>query len=221
MNPKDALDDCDTLMLDMDGTVLDLAFDNHVWQELVPERYAQLTGIGEDDAKAFVYAKYRSFEGKLDWYCLDHWSELLGLDVLALHRSVSERIGYLPGAQRFLEMVSKRDIRLLLVTNSHRDTLTVKTEATGIADYFDRIYCSHDVGHAKEDQPFWQALLEAESFDPLHTLFVDDNVSVLRSAHAFGVRMLLNVIRPDTTAPLRESSEFSAVEGIVDLLDQE
>ncbi len=218
MNPKALLENCDTLMLDMDGTVLDLAFDNYVWQELVPQRYAEQRGISHDDAREFLHAKYRSMQGKLDWYCIDHWSELTGLDIKAIHRDEDDRIGYLPGAQQFLEAVSKLDIRLLLVTNAHRDTLAIKSEVTGIADYFDGIYTSHDMGHAKEDQPFWQALQQAERFDPERTLFVDDNISVLRSAHKFGVGMLLTVTRPDTTAPRKGDSEFVGVEGLAELL---
>ena len=218
MNPKTFLENCDTLMLDMDGTVLDLAFDNYVWQDLVPQKYAEHAGISHDDAREYLHSKYRSVQGKLDWYCIDHWSELTGLDIKAIHRDENDRIGYLPGAKQFLEVVSKQDIRLLLVTNAHRDTLAIKSEVTGIADYFDEIYTSHDVGHAKEDQPFWEALHQAEAFNSERTLFVDDNVSVLRSAHQFGVRMLLTVTRPDTTAPLRRDCEFAGVEGVVDLL---
>lgn len=218
MNPKSLLENCDTLMLDMDGTVLDLAFDNYVWLELMPQKYAEHTGVSHDEAKDFLYSKARSLRGKLDWYCIDHWCEQTGLDILAIHRDVNERIGYLPGAKEFLDTVSELDIRLLLVTNSHRGTLAIKTEVTGVADYFDHIYTSHDVGHAKEDQPFWQAVQDAESFDPKRTLFVDDNLSVLRSAQQFGIEMLLTVTRPDTSAPVREKSEFAGVEGVVELI---
>ena len=218
MNPKSLLENCDTLMLDMDGTVLDLAFDNYVWLELMPQKYAEHSGISHDQAKQFLYNLARSVQGKLDWYCIDHWCEKTGLDILSIHRDVNERIAYLPGAQRFLEAVSKRNIRLLLVTNSHRGTLALKTEVTGVADYFDEIYTSHDVGHAKEDQPFWQSVQDAESFDPGRTLFIDDNVTVLRSAHQFGVEMLLTVTRPDTSGPLKGNTEFAGVEGVVDLL---
>ena len=107
---------------------------------------------------------------------------------------------------------------LLLFCVAHCDTLAIKTEVTGIAEFFDQIYISHDVGHAKEDQPFWQALQHAESFDPGRTLFVDDNISVLRSARQFGVEMLLTVTRPDTTAPVKDDSEFAGIEGLIDLL---
>ena len=35
----------DTVLLDMDGTLLDLRFDNHFWLELVPRRFAEMHGI--------------------------------------------------------------------------------------------------------------------------------------------------------------------------------
>lgn len=219
MNPNTLLENCETLMLDMDGTVLDLAFDNHVWMELVPAEYAKRSGISTDAARQYLYSKYNSLRGKLDWYCIDHWREQLGLDPIEVHRRVTERIGYLPGARRFLETVSKREIRLLLVTNSHRETLALKAEVTGVTDFFDAVYTSHDIGHAKEDQPFWNALQQAESFDPATTLFIDDNAVVLRSAQQYGVEMLLTVTRPDTSGPPRNGSEFAGVEGVVDLLD--
>lgn len=40
-----AWQDVDTVLLDMDGTLLDLAFDNYFWQKLVPETYGAKQGI--------------------------------------------------------------------------------------------------------------------------------------------------------------------------------
>jgi putative hydrolase of the HAD superfamily len=158
-------------------------------------------------------------EGKLSWYCLDHWSEELDLDIAALHRDENNRIGFLPGARRFLETVVGHDMRLLLVTNSHQKTLEIKTEVTGVVDFFDGIYTSHDLGHAKEDQSFWHALHEAEEFEKETTLFVDDNAVVLESAREFGVGMLLHITRPDTRWPAREDDRFTPIGGVVDLLE--
>ena len=130
-----ALNDCDTLMLDMDGTLLDLAYDNYMWFEHIPAEYARQNSINEADARELLAAKFRNEEGKLQWYCLDYWSEVLDLDVKELHRRENERIGYLPGAKDFLESVLQHEVRLLLVTNSHLDTLAIKTEVTGITDF--------------------------------------------------------------------------------------
>ena len=218
-NPAKALRDCKTLMLDMDGTLLDLAYDNYMWLEHIPAEFARQNDVSEATARERLRAKFHSMEGKLSWYCLDHWSEELDLDIAALHRDENNRIGFLPGARHFLETVVGHDLRLLLVTNSHQETLAIKTEVTGVADFFDGIYTSHDLGHAKEDQPFWHALQEAEDFDTETTLCLSmDNVAVLESAREFGVGMLLHITRPDTRWPARQDDRFTAIEGVVDLL---
>ncbi len=210
---------CETLMLDMDGTVLDLAYDNYVWKQLVPEHYAEVKGISLDAARSRLYAKYRSIQGDIQWYCLDHWSERLGLDVLELHRDVNHRIDYLPGAKGFLQSLREHHVRVLLVTNSHPDTLALKDEVTGLAEYFDAIYTSHQFGYAKERQEFWHALQEEEGFLRESTLFVDDNQTVLKSADTYGLKMLVEISHPDTSEPARETPAYTDVAGVADLLD--
>jgi HAD superfamily hydrolase (TIGR01509 family) len=212
------LNECETLMLDMDGTVLDLAYDNYVWKELVPEHYAEAKGISIDVARNRLYAKYHAIQGDIQWYCLDHWSERLGLDVLELHRGVNHRIDYLPGAKDFLHAVREHHVRVLLVTNSHPDTLALKDEVTGLAEYFDAIYTSHQFGYAKERQEFWHALQEAEGFRMESTLFVDDNQTVLKSADTYGLEMLVEINHPDTSEPVRENTAYTGVMGVADLL---
>lgn len=208
---------CDTLMLDMDGTLLDLAYDNYMWMEHIPAEYARKHEVSEEHARDHLYAAFERIEGKLDWYCLDHWSNELDLDVVALHREQNGRIGFLPGARNFLQTVSDHHVRVLLVTNSHQHTLDIKAEVTDIVDYFDGVHTSHSLGAAKEDQPFWEALKDRESFDPARTVFIDDNVAVLQSARDFGVEMLLHITRPDTRREPRSHDDFVGIEGVGDL----
>lgn len=218
ITPQAALERCETLMLDMDGTILDLAFDNYIWTDLVPRRYAAVNKLTFEEAREKLFDKYRSVQGDLQWYCLDHWNDQLGIDVVKIHHDVTHRIGYLPGALEFLRRMHESDTRVLLVTNSHPDTLGLKDAVTGLADYFDGVYSSHTYGHPKEAQAFWHALQEDVDFDVGTTLFVDDSQPVLRSARDYGVTMLVTVNRPDTTAPARRGSEFHGVEGVRNLL---
>ena len=218
MDPKAMLSRCETLVLDMDGTVLDLAFDNYVWRELVPERYAHTSGKSVEAARDQLFAQYRAIQGNLEWYCLDHWSDRLGMDMLELHRDVNHRIDYLPGAREFLQTVREHDIRVILVTNSHPDTLALKDEVTGLVEYFDGVYTSHEFGYAKESQEFWSALQDEVGFDAQTALMVDDTVTVLESADTYGVEMLLTVTLPDTTEPVRGASDFAGVEAVADML---
>jgi len=218
LTPAAVLDECDTLMFDMDGTLLDLAFDNYMWLQHIPAAYARQNGLRDDEARSRLYAHYRRLQGQLEWYCLDHWSERLGIDVLALHRAEHQRIGWLPGARSFLAAQAGQGRRLLLVTNSHPDTLRVKDEVTGIGAFFDRIYSAHDFGHAKEQQSFWRKLAAVEPFARERTLFVDDTEPVLASAQRFGIGNLLAVTRPDTSQPTRRGGRFAGIAGVAELL---
>ncbi len=218
IDPKTALRRTKTLMLDMDGTLLDLAFDNYIWKDLVPRRYAAVNGMTFEAARDHLFDQYRAVQGNLEWYCLDHWCERLGIDVIQLHHDVNHRIGYLPGALDFLRTVHKQDTRVLLVTNSHPDTLALKDAVTGLGDYFDGVFSSHNYGHAKESQAFWHALQEDVGFDIETTLFVDDSQAVLESARRYGVEMLVTVTQPDTSVPAVQESEFRGVERVADML---
>jgi putative hydrolase of the HAD superfamily len=205
-------------MLDMDGTLLDLAFDNYVWKTLIPERYADRHGLPFEDARRQLFGRYGNVQGDLKWYCLDHWSEALGIDILALHQEVNHRIGYLPRAEDFLKAMHAHDVRVIMVTNSHRDTLALKDTVTGLTQYFDAVYTSHDFGFAKERQEFWQALREEEGFRPGTSVMVDDTHAVLDSARRYGIGSLVAIARPDTTEPRRADSDFVDVEGVSELL---
>ncbi|MBT8085770.1 MAG: HAD-IA family hydrolase [Woeseia sp.] len=219
MNKRVALKESRTLMLDMDGTLLDLAFDNYMWLTHIPAAYARARSLPEELARAELYEQFGRLRGQLEWYCLDHWSDRLQLDIVGLHHAERARIGWLPGAQEFLQGVQDAGLRVLLVTNSHRDTLDLKSAATGIATYFDEIYTAHDFGFPKERREFWEILASRESFDPSSTMFVDDTEPVLASARAFGVNHVVKISRPDTTRDARPSENFPHVASVMELLE--
>jgi hypothetical protein len=50
----------DTVLLDLDGTLLDLAFDNYVWMGRIPELYAQANGLSVPEAQAALAPKFRA-----------------------------------------------------------------------------------------------------------------------------------------------------------------
>src|ERR1700687_950409 len=76
----------DTVLLDMDGTLLDLRFDNWFWQELIPGRYAAADGLSPHDASERLKPKFRATRGTMEWYCIEYWSRELGLDIELIKR---------------------------------------------------------------------------------------------------------------------------------------
>jgi len=90
----------ETVFLDMDGTLLDLHFDNHFWLEHLPLRYAQKNNLQPQVAKQQLMALLMAQSGSLNWYCTDYWSNRLSLDITGLKAEVGERIGYRPPRHR-------------------------------------------------------------------------------------------------------------------------
>ena len=208
----------DTLLLDMDGTLLDLAFDNFFWLELVPWEFARTRGIGPDQARQQVEARYAAVVGTLPWYCIDHWTGELGLDLRQLKQAHRHRIRYLPRAEEFLRHARGLGKRLILVTNAHRVTLSIKCEETGIDGFMDAVVSSHDYGVEKEQVAFWQRLAEAQDVDPGRTALLEDSLAVLGAARAFGLARSIAIARPDSTRAPRLIEGYPAVDGVASLI---
>lgn len=208
----------DTVLVDMDGTLLDLAFDNYFWLEVVPARYAERNGLAFDAARHEITSRYERVVGQLEWYCLEHWSAELDLDLAALKRRHRHLIGYLPGAPDFLAWVRRSGRPLTIVTNAHPQTIEVKAAQTGVHERVDEIICAHELGAPKESAAFWAALQRERPFDPGRTLLVEDSLAVLSAARAYGIGRPVAITRPDSRQPPRQISGFDSVERIADLI---
>ncbi len=126
----------DTVLLDMDGTLLDLNFDNYFWNEFVPLKFAERKGINLISAKQQLKPNFKRMEGQLEWYCLDYWSRELQLDIAGLKAEISGLISVLPHVTEFLEKLQKTTKKILLVTNAHPDSLGLKMEKTCLQFFF-------------------------------------------------------------------------------------
>lgn len=201
----------DTVLLDMDGTLLDLHFDNHFWQVYVPEKFAENHGLSHDEAHAECFRRYDAKAGTLDWYCVDYWTEALELDIARLKEELAHLIQVHPDVPEFLAAARAAGKRVALVTNAHHKSLSLKMRRTGLESRFDAIHSSHSFGIAKESPDFWAALRRVEPFDPARTLLADDSLPVLRSAASYGIRHLLAIRQPDTRQPPKETGEFPSI----------
>jgi GMP/IMP 5'-nucleotidase len=220
---KLAWDRIDTVLLDLDGTLLDLGFDTDFWLDFIPAAYAATRAMPVPQAKELLTARFRACEGTLNWYCIDHWSRELGLDVEALERTQAGRIAWLPGAEDFLKRLRSQGKRLVLLTNSHPRVLQIKEERTGVSRYLDAVFSSHVFRAPKESQQFWTAVREVEPFDPRRSLFIDDSPVVLRAAQEAGIRWVRGVRRASAIVggralPVRDYGDIPAVDSVSDLV---
>ncbi|MEM8983179.1 MAG: HAD-IA family hydrolase [Pseudomonadota bacterium] len=204
-----------TLLLDMDGTLLDLHFDNHFWNVQVPAALAAARGEPLERVQQNLATAIKAAEGTLDWYCLDFWSRQLDYDLVRFKRTVTERIRFLEGAEDFIDQARASGRRLVLVTNAHPDTLAIKDEITGVTTKMDAVVCSHHIGVPKEDPRFWPSVLEQLPHAPENALLVDDSPAVLATASQFVP--VVAIAKPDSQRPSRDMAPHVSVERITEL----
>jgi putative hydrolase of the HAD superfamily len=203
----------------MDGTVLDLSFDNFFWFEELPRHYAARRGLDADAALDELRPRLEAVRGTLEWYCVDYWSEQLALDIVALKREHRQHIRFLPGAKSFLAYVRALGKRVLLTTNAHPATLAMKDQQVGLSAHFDALISSHALGVPKESRDFWPRLAQSESLALAATLFVDDSPAVIAAARAARVGWIYQILQPDSTQPVRSAPEHGrSIRSLTDLL---
>ncbi len=211
-------EEINTVLLDMDGTLLDKHFDDYFWEQYIPEHYSLLHDLPVEEARRELLSRYRAVENTLDWTDLGYWSNELGLDIPELKMRINHLIGVHPYVIEFLEFCLGRRKKLYLITNAHSSTLSIKLEKTSIGPWFDRIICAEEIGLAKEDERFWHLLEETLEFDKKSTLLADDTEKVLDAAGSYGIGHLIFVARPSSRKQVRYSEHYPSIEFFKELI---
>jgi putative hydrolase of the HAD superfamily len=208
----------DTVLLDMDGTLLDRHFDDHFWMEHVPDTWSRKHRVPLDEAKQTLYALFRSQERTLNWTDLDYWSGRLGLDIPLLKLEVEHLIAVHPGVTEFLAFLRRHGKKTWLVTNAHGKTLNIKMKKTRLGSSFDGIISAHDLGLPKEDGRFWGKLREKVPFEPARTLLGEDSETNLGTAAAYGIRHLIYVSRFSSAVTPTPSASYASIHYFTELI---
>jgi putative hydrolase of the HAD superfamily len=203
--------DIDTVLLDMDGTLLDRHFDDHFWLEHVPARWAARNGKDLEFAREHLYALFRSQENTLNWTDLDYWSDSLNLDIPLLKKEIEHLIDVHPFVIEFLLFLKKHRKTVWLVTNAHSKTLDLKMKKTMLGPYFDGIISAHQVGLPKEDHGFWPALQDFIPYTPERTMLGEDSETNLLTAAAYAIKYLIYVGRYSSTSTPQTSQQFATI----------
>ena len=206
------------ILLDLDGTLLDLNFDLHFWLEYIPKVYSEKHNISFQDAKKIIVSRIESQEGKLTWYCLDFWEENLGLDIMKLKKDISYLIQVHKHVLDFLNAAKKNKKQIFLVTNAHRKGIDLKMEASGLQSYFDKIISSHDFGSPKQDQKFWIELANTIDFDKDRSIFFDDSLDVLEAASKFSIKNIVAINKPSTKLDKKNIPGFINIENFSEVM---
>ena len=180
--------DIECLLIDMDGVILDNAYDNDFWQNQIPEVIADSKGIAFDDAKRLAIQIFNYKKNTKDWYDVDYWSNMLNIDIEAQKRSEKSfsRISLYDGVIDTLSIL-KNKTKMILITNAHRKTLNIKLEKYNLTPYFDEMVCAHELNYVKEDIQLWYMLRSKYRLDYEKTLLVEDTINNINVGLSAGI----------------------------------
>ena len=195
----------DDVLLDMDGTLLDLHYDATFWLNNVHSIVANLTGEPEHVIQERFHRELKKHEGTLAWYCTDYWADFFGIDLIEAKQQLAHLIRFRPHAEQFLNVLNSLPLRTLIATNAHPDVIKLKLNVVPLEDMVDGIVSSHQYGVAKEHPDFWRALFDEYAINPDRALFMDDSSKVLDAADRAGVREVVEIRHPNLSEPPRST----------------
>ncbi|WP_171258533.1 HAD-IA family hydrolase [Acinetobacter boissieri] len=205
-------------MFDMDGTLLDLAYDDLIWNIKVPEHYVRAHATTYNDIHSLMHHYHEQYKHTLSWYSTQFWSQKLQLDVVNIHQQYAEHICTRPYCIELLTELNQRGHECWLVTNADLKTLKLKLEKTQIGPYFKHIISSEYIGYAKEDAQFWHTLHKQFPFCIKNSIFIDDTLAVLQQAEQFGLKHLWGIAQPSSTRQITANHHYPMLDQLTDLL---
>lgn len=218
IQPSFCWEDYDTVLLDMDGTLLDKNFDDTFWGTYVPKKYGERLGLSPEEGHRQAFKHFHAASGSLDWTDIDYWSRTFGLNIFELQLELIHLVKELPGTIEFLRFLQGLQKEIILVTNSHSKGLALKFDVTCIEEYFSKVTCATELGASKEEAHFWQNYEKHFSLNKKRTLFIDDNHRVLDIAHAHGLTNLVAIAQPSSQLSCSYSNKYPSVARINELI---
>ena len=203
--------DIDLVLLDMDGTLLDLHYDSYFWMELIPEQYANIHRTSLEQATEIIFSECKKVSGTLSWYCYDYWTNTLGLDIHQLQHQCKDKIQWREDTLWFLKTLKELNKKIVILTNAHPSGIKLKDQQTQLLSYVDLLISSHEIGHAKESQGFWSAVKKQLNTDFSRSVFIDDSEKILVAAESAGVEHLMGINKPDSKKPAQLMQGFSSI----------
>jgi len=207
-----------TILLDMDGTILDKFYDDYFWENYVPEKFAEKMGISFEEAQRTLFSMYKAEEGTLNWTDIDFWSKKTGLDIFQLKKEVAHLINPHPDSENFLKSITTNGKKVYLVTNAHKKVMELKLEKTGLYKYFHGFFTSFDIGYPKERLQFWERLKINLCLDLEKTLFIDDTEEILHVSRQHGIKYPVLRAVSNSKLPPKKSVQFFTIMSFREIL---
>ena len=158
------------------------------------ERWGERLNMGPWELARIIFRSKSGLRASLGKGSVDDiWLEVqqeLGLDD---EQRELLRVDFFAGDQldqtliSFIRELKQQQVAIGLISNAWPDTREWLENHVKIADLFDHMVISSEIGLAKPDPRVYQLALEGLQMDPSHAVFVDDFIENIEGAEAMGM----------------------------------
>ena len=178
------------ILSDLDGVILDLAYDKKFWELWLPEQVTRQTNKSIEEAKAEIMTEIDIQRGTLNFYDLNYWDDLLNVDCMQIFQEKEERCSYLAGSHEALQKLSTLKNPKYILTNGDPRIQEYKAETQNFLEFFDSIFYSMHVGYPKESKEFWALARHNLNLEFEDAIFIDDDLKVVTAAAKAGIKQV-------------------------------
>ena len=178
------------ILSDLDGVILDLAYDKKFWELWLPEQVSRQTNKSIEEAKAEIMTEIDIQRGTLNFYDLNYWDDLLNVDCMQIFQEKEERCSYLAGSYEALQRLSTLKNPKYILTNGDPRIQEYKAETQNFLEFFDSIFYSMHVGYPKESKEFWALARHNLNLEFEDAIFIDDDLKVVTAAAKAGIKQV-------------------------------
>ncbi len=164
------------ISFDMEGTLIDHSYSEHIWGTDIPQLYAEKHGVDLEHARETVFKEYNQLgDHRPEWYNVGYWFKKFDLpgDWRELPEKRRNLIKLYPDTRTVLDHLASEH-PLVVSSNTIRELLTIQVEEVG--DYFTHIFSApSDYQSVKKDQSFYRKILDAMAIKPSDMIHVGDH----------------------------------------------
>ena len=161
---------------DVVGTLLDSSFEDHVWNEMIPQLYARKRGITFEEARKYIQQEYDSVgKGDIRWYLPSYWFKYFNLDEnpLGVFRSHTDKVKFYPETQSVVKKLSQK-YDLIILSGTTREIIEIMIEK--VKHYFKHIFSPiSDRNEIKKTPQIYEMICKVLKTEPHHIAHVGDD----------------------------------------------
>lgn len=181
------------ISFDVAETLIDLYYLDYVWNEVIPQLYAEKEDLSFNEAKDYVLKEYdRVGKDDVRWYIPEYWFNHLKLDEepIEVFKSHADKISFFPEVPTVLENWSQK-YELIIASGIPRNIIKIIIER--FKHHFKDIFSSiSSLNEVKKTSRFYNMICESLNIEPSSMVHIgDDYHSDFISPRKIGVQSFL------------------------------